>query len=77
MREAGDAYMGYADRVELAALLDELLEAERQVANKLREILPKVRDDRLHAGLTGMLQSHEAGIALVNGFEATSHRPAS
>jgi len=36
------------------------------VARKLREMLPRVRDDRLHADLTEMLRSHEANIALAN-----------
>jgi hypothetical protein len=143
MPEADDAYMGYAGKAELAAFLNELLEAERAgarvtlksareagvgriaelvraihrdeerwcamlirhlnalgetpsvkvgafyekamaiadlgdraaflnrgqgwVVRKLREILPRVRDDRLHADFAEMLQSHEANIALANG----------
>jgi hypothetical protein len=142
MHEADDAYMGYADRDELVAFLNELLEAERAgarvtlesgracesgpisdlmlniqrdearwcgvlsrqlkqlgaapstkvgafygkamaiadvgeriaflnrgqgwVVRKLREMLPRVRDDRLHAELTDMLQSHETNIALAS-----------
>jgi hypothetical protein len=142
MPEADDAYMGYAERVELATFLNELLEAERAgsrvtlqsaraasagpvanlmwtiqrdearwcamltrhlkalgetpstkvgafygkamaiqdltartiflnrgqdwVVRKLRAMLPRVRDDRLHADFTEMLQSHEANIALAN-----------
>ena len=142
MREADDAYMGYAEKAELAAFLNELLEAERAgarvtlqsaraasagpianlmwtiqrdearwcamlirhlkalgetpstkvgafydkamaipdlaariaflnrgqgwVVRKLREILPRVCDDRLHADFAEMLQSHEANIALAN-----------
>jgi hypothetical protein len=34
------------------------------VVRKLRELLPRVRDNRLHADLTDMLRSHEANIAL-------------
>lgn len=140
--EADDAYMGYASRDELAAFLNELLEAERAgtgvalrsaeaasgtkfadllrdvhhdearwcamllkqlkvlgvpastrigafqekamaiegvperlvflnrgqgwVVRKLREMLPKVRDDALHRDLTEMLQSHEVNIARTN-----------
>ena len=140
MHEADDAYMGYAAKDELTALLNELLEAERAgarvtlesaraagsgpiaelmrdiqrdearwcamladhiralgepptpkvgaffgkamaiadlgerviflnrgqawVVRKLREMLPRVRGDRLHANLTEMLRSHEANIAL-------------
>jgi hypothetical protein len=34
------------------------------VVRKLREMLPRIRGDRLHADLTEMLRSHEANIAL-------------
>ena len=137
--EGDDAYMGYATKDELAAFLNELLEAERAgtgvalrsaegaagtrfadllrdvhhdearwcamllkqlkalgvpasskigafqdkamaieglperiaflnrgqgwVVRKLREMLPKVRDDALHRDLTEMLQAHEVNIA--------------
>ena len=140
--EADDAYMGFAPRAEIAAFLNELLEAERAgtgvalksaadaagtpyvdllrdvhrdearwcamllkqlkalgvpastkigafegkalaieglpermaflnrgqgwVVKKLREMLPKVRDDSLHRDLTEMLQSHEVNIARTN-----------
>lgn len=140
--EADDAYMGYASRDELAAFLNELLEAERAgtgvalrsgpaaagtrfadllhdvhhdearwcamllkqlkalgvpastgigafqekalaidglaermaflnrgqgwVVKKLREMLPKVRDDNLHRDLAEMLESHEVNIARTN-----------
>ena len=33
------------------------------VVKKLRQMLPKVRDDKLHADLEAMLQSHVANIA--------------
>jgi hypothetical protein len=141
MHEADDAYMGYAGKEELTAILTELLEAERAgvrvthesaltagdgplgelmraiekdearwcamlagqlgmlgqlpssklgafydkamaisdlgeriaflnrgqrwVVRKLRELLPRVRADSLHADLSEMLRSHEANIALV------------
>ena len=140
--EADPAYMGYASRDEVAAFLNELLEAERAgtgvalksaeaadggpfvdllrdihrdearwcamllrqlktlcapasprvgafqekamaidglperiaflnrgqgwVVRKLREMMPKVRDDGLHRDLVEMLQSHEANIARAN-----------
>jgi hypothetical protein len=140
--EASDAYMGYATKDELAAFLNELLEAERAgtgvalrsaksatgtkfvdllrdvhkdearwcamllkqlkvlgapastkigafqdkalaikdlperiaflnrgqgwVVKKLREMLPKVRDDSLHRDLSEMLESHEVNIARTN-----------
>jgi hypothetical protein len=34
------------------------------VVRKLREMMPRVRDNQLHTDLTEMLQSHEANIAL-------------
>ena len=147
MHEADDAYMGYATKDELTALLNELLEAEHAgarvtlesaraagsgriaelmrriqrdkarccamladhiralgdaptpkigafygkamaiadlgerviflnrgqawVVRKLREMLPRVRSDRLHADLSEMLRSHEANIALA--AEVASH----
>lgn len=36
------------------------------VVRKLREALPRVRDDRLHADLAEMLRSHETNIALAS-----------
>jgi hypothetical protein len=36
------------------------------VVRKLREMLPKVRDDSLHRDLTEMLQAHESNIARAN-----------
>ncbi len=33
------------------------------VVRKLRELLPRVRDNSLHADLSEMLRSHEANIA--------------
>ena len=144
MHEAGDAYMGYADKDELIAFLNALLEAEHAVAHvilesenasgscaitdlvrgihkdevyfcamlirhikrlgaipspragafyekarafadlreriafftrhqgtivrKLREILPRVRDNQLHADLSEILRSHEANITLASKF---------
>ncbi len=38
------------------------------VVRKLREILPRVRDNALHADLAEMLRSHETNIALANDF---------
>lgn len=140
--EADDAYMGFATRAEIAAFLNELLEAERAgtgvalksaaaaggtpyggllrdihhdearwcamllkqlkvlgepasprigafqdkalaieglaeriaflnrgqgwVVRKLKEMLPKVRDDALHRDLKDMLKAHEANISRAN-----------
>ena len=44
-----------------------LLNRNRQaLAHKLRAMLPRVRDTRLHADLSGMLQLHEADMALAS-----------
>src|SRR5262249_50347173 len=40
------------------------------VVRKLREILPRIRDNRLHADLNEMLRSHEANIALATDVAA-------
>jgi hypothetical protein len=36
------------------------------VVRKLREMLPRIRNDRLHADLSEMLRSHEVNIVLAN-----------
>lgn len=53
--------MAIADLHERVAFLNR---GQGWVVRKLREMLPRVRDDRLHADLTDMLRSHEANIAL-------------
>jgi hypothetical protein len=52
--------MAIADLGERVAFLNR---GQGWVVRKLREVLPRVRDDTLHAELTEMLQSHEANIA--------------
>lgn len=56
------AYMGYATRAEISGLLSALLEMERALAGKLREILPKISDDDLRDKLVQMLATHERHI---------------
>jgi hypothetical protein len=51
---------------DLAARTIFLNRGQGWVVRKLREMLPRVRDDGLHADLAEMLQSHEANIALAN-----------
>jgi hypothetical protein len=53
--------MAIADLGERIAFLNR---GQGWVVRKLREMLPRVRDDQLHADLTEMLRSHEANIAL-------------
>jgi len=43
------------------------------VVRKLRDLLPRVRDDRLHGDLGEMLRSHEANISLANMVETPKH----
>jgi hypothetical protein len=62
MREADDVYMGYAGQEELTDFMHELVEAEGAAVKKLRELLPRVRDQALHAVLAGVLESHELNI---------------
>jgi hypothetical protein len=55
--------MAIADLGERIAFLNR---GQGWVARKLREILPRVRDNRLYKELAEMLASHEANIALAN-----------
>jgi hypothetical protein len=57
--------MAIADLRERVAFINR---GQGWVVKKLREMLPRVRDDELHACLSEMLQSHEANIHLVNGL---------
>jgi nitronate monooxygenase len=45
------------------------------VVRKLREMLPRVRDDRLHADLADMLQSHESNILRADEALGAETRP--
>jgi Domain of unknown function (DUF6306) len=59
----------YGKAMAIADLRERILFLNRGqgwVVRKLREMLPRVRDDALHADLTEMLQSHEANIASAN-----------
>ena len=61
--EADDAYMGFATEAEISSFLTALAEAERAgrpQAEMLREMLPKVRDNRLHAELSARLKAQES-----------------
>lgn len=57
--------MAIADLVERIAFLNR---GQGWVVRKLREMLPRVRDDHRHADLSQMLQSHESNIALAARF---------
>lgn len=61
--EADDGYMGFATKVEIAAFLKALAEAEnagRPHAELLRKMLPKVRDGVLHRELRAKLEAQES-----------------
>jgi uncharacterized protein DUF6306 len=58
-----DKAMAIADLGERVRFLNR---GQGWVVRKLREMLPRVRDDRLHRDLAEMLRSHEANIALAN-----------
>jgi len=59
--------------VELGERLKFLNRGQGWVVKKLKEILPRVRDDRLHADLAEMLRLHEVNIARTN--EVAGLRP--
>jgi len=59
--EAEDAYMGFATREEIMRFLSELETATpAAAADRLREILPKIRDDTLYAELSARLAAIES-----------------
>lgn len=55
--EADDAYMGFATRAEIAAFLAVLETAD---ADSVRKMMPRIRDDLLHAELAARLRTLEA-----------------
>jgi hypothetical protein len=57
--------MAIADLAERMAFLNR---GQGWVVRKLREMLPRVRDDRRHADFSEMLRSHESNIALAESF---------
>ena len=60
--EADDAYMGFATREEIVRFMADLeATPAAQQADMLRRMLPKIRDDVLHAELSARL----AGIVPV------------
>ena len=60
MAEADDAYMGFATAAEVAAFLRELDAAQREGrpwTTLARRMLPRLRDDRLHAAIAARLEA--------------------
>ena len=67
-RNIGDFYgkaMAISDLGERLALLNR---GQGCVVRKLEELLPKIRDDALHADLAAMLKSHRDNISLVASY---------
>lgn len=68
--EPSAAAGAFSDKAMMIADLDErigfLNRGQGWVVRELREMLPRVRDDGLHAGLAEMLRSHEVNIARAN-----------
>lgn len=59
--EAEDGYMGFAGSEEIVRFLTDLDTAPAEVKTELiRRMLPKIRDDALHAELRARLASIEA-----------------
>jgi hypothetical protein len=61
--EADDRYSGFLNREELAAQLRDILASRATVAEKLKVLLPKVRDDAMHGEIAEALKSEEVGVA--------------
>lgn len=60
---------------DLAQRLEFINRGQGWVVKRLREVLPKIRDDRLHGHLKAMLMAHEDGIRKVTAFQAASIQP--
>ena len=58
--EADDAYMGYATPAELSAFLQEVHVARSALVHRIREMLPKVRDDALYRDLAAIADDLDA-----------------
>ncbi|MEI6203017.1 MAG: hypothetical protein WCP68_13795 [Enhydrobacter sp.] len=62
--EADDTYMGYASRAEILSLLEEIrtiAPATAQSVLRIREMLPRIRDDALHRELAELAKRLESG----------------
>lgn len=55
---------------DLAQRLEFINRGQAWVVKKLREVLPKIQDDRLHGRLKAMLIAHEDGIQKVAAFRS-------
>jgi hypothetical protein len=60
---------------DLAERLEFINRGQGWVVKRLREVLPNIRDDRLHGRLKAMLIAHEDGIRKVTTFQAASIQP--
>jgi hypothetical protein len=64
--KVGDFYGKCMAIADLPARIAFLNRGQGWVARKLREMLPKVRDDEMHRDFTAMLVSHQDNIARAN-----------
>ena len=55
--EADDAYMGFANKAEIAAFIAGLETAD---AESIQKMLPRIRDDTLHRELSARLRAIES-----------------
>ena len=58
--------MGFARPAEIAAFLEEVAADERAgrpIADKVRRMLPRIRDDGLHRTLSARLKADPGGIS--------------
>lgn len=62
----GDFYEKCVALSDIPARIALINRGQGWVVRKLREVLPKVRDDALHADLRRMLDSHEVNISRAN-----------
>ncbi|WP_422035467.1 hypothetical protein [Reyranella sp.] len=63
-READDAYMGFATRAEIVRFLTDLEAApSAEKVKMIRQMLPKIRDDMLHAELGSRLETFESDLS--------------
>ena len=71
LADVDDAYAGYWTREEVGRLLDLLREREQASIELLRDALPRIRDDALHAQLKQMLDGHERNLTALQASSAT------
>ncbi len=65
--EADDTYMGYASRTEILSFMEEIRtgpatdSARAETVHRIRQLLPRVRDDTLYGELSTLAKRFESG----------------